>query len=72
MLDHVIQQMLTSGTSSVHRSANLEEKDKDGATPLHYAVIFGKFDVVKNLLRRGANMETKTNVWNSVLIIMAS
>lgn len=41
------------------REVDLEDKDKDGQTPLSRAVESGREAVVKLLLNRGADLETK-------------
>ena len=37
----------------------VNEKDKNGYTPLHFAVQSGKLDIVKYLLQNGANKKAK-------------
>jgi len=41
----------------IRNGADIDVTDKNGMTPLHLAVIFGRLDVVKTLLALGANSE---------------
>ena len=43
----------------IEKGANIEARDKDQKTPLHFASNEGKTDVVKYLISKGANKNTK-------------
>ena len=45
----------------LNAGADLEARDRDGATPLHLAINGAPVDVVKILLDKGANLAAKTN-----------
>merc|ERR1712001_610187 len=45
----------------------LMQKNEHGSTPLHIAVLEGKLDLVKFLLKNGANIDSKSKVGSSPL-----
>lgn len=55
-----LMDMITEGNLPVIQAlldcrANLDQRDSSGATPLHYAAMHGKVDVIRFLLERGAD-----------------
>ena len=60
--------MLAAGTQAdgaatllIEAGAKLDVKNKDGDTPLHWAVAHGHSDIVKVLLGAGADKDVKEN-----------
>ena len=45
----------------IYSGANIENKTKEGATPLHIASLNGHLAIVKHLISSGANIQNKTN-----------
>ncbi len=58
--------------SLLDSGANIESKNKVGATPLIFASVNGHNDIVKLLLDRGANVNAKTTTGITPLIAAAS
>jgi ankyrin repeat protein len=56
------------------KSVNLNDKDADGYTPLHYAVMYGQKEISEDLLNNGANVDElqskskRTALHNAALI----
>ena len=46
---------------------DVNEPDADGRTPLHYAVAFGRDDVLSALIEAKANLEATENLQNTPL-----
>jgi ankyrin repeat protein len=53
----------------IDRGADIEAKDEDGRTPLHYAVGKNSLDVTRLLIDRGADIEAKDNTGQTPLHI---
>ena len=45
----------------VEKGAQLEARDKNGRTPLHWAAAFGHFEIVQYLINKGAQVEPRDN-----------
>lgn len=52
----------------LYNGEDIESKDADGWTPLFYATLNNKFDIVKILVERGANVNTTDNEGSTPLI----
>ena len=51
----------------VEKGANIEAKNNDGDTPLHYACLNQKTEIVKYFIEKGANIEAKNKNGNTPL-----
>ena len=45
----------------VNHTDNLEIRDKDGSTPLHWAVPLGDMDIIRLLVKYGADVTAEDN-----------
>ena len=52
----------------LYNGEDIESKDEDGWTPLFYATLNGRLDIVKALVERGANVNTTDNEDSTPLI----
>jgi TolB-like protein len=55
----------------IDKGADVNEKDQDNFTPLHWAAYYGKTDMVKILLNRGAQVNAGSTAYGTPLIIAA-
>lgn len=55
----------------VHRGANVNEKNNDGNTPLHFAVLKNQWDAVKFLLTQKSDITIKNNAGQTVLDLLS-
>ena len=44
-------------------------RDKEGFTPLHYAVIYNRKDIAEILIKHGANVNTKKSAGGNTLTL---
>jgi len=51
----------------LNHGANIHATDNDGSTPLHFAAEYGNLEVVKLLLKRGADKNLKDKYGNTPL-----
>ena len=51
----------------ISNGANIEAKDENGSTPLHYAVWFNQLKTVEMLIEKRANIHELTNFQNTPL-----
>jgi len=53
----------------IQAGANVNAKDEDGNTTLHYAVKINNIEIVKAIIKAGADVEAEDNMRNTPLII---
>lgn len=61
LLDAVYERDLSHVEDLIRRGANLNHKDENEYTPLHYAAYFGLKDIVQKLIEAKANIDAKDN-----------
>ena len=51
----------------INKGAHVNQKNKDGGTPLHYASLYGRTETVYILIFSGANINEKDNLGETPL-----
>ena len=56
----------------LNAGANVNKKDRNGKTPLHYTVLTCRVDIAKHLLDRGAEVDSRDGDGNTPLDLVLS